>query len=65
MFLVGAKPHSAVDRERDVERKKMNSAHTRCSAECQGRQTACILAKLAQTSYDPLIHDDYIRLLYP
>jgi hypothetical protein len=31
----------------NVERKKMNSADTRCSAECRGRQTACILTKLA------------------
>jgi hypothetical protein len=31
----------------NVERKKMNSTDTRCSAECRGRQTACILTKLA------------------
>jgi hypothetical protein len=50
--LVGAEPHSTHGSVENVERKKMNSADTRCSAECRGRQTACILAKLAQTSYN-------------
>jgi hypothetical protein len=42
--IVGAKPHSAVDRERDVTRKKKNSAHARCSTKRRSSQTACILA---------------------
>jgi hypothetical protein len=31
-----AEPHSAVDRERDVVRKKKNSAHARCSTKRHG-----------------------------
>jgi hypothetical protein len=63
--IVGAEPHSTHGSVENVERKKINSVDTRCSAKCRDRQTACILAKLAQTSYNALIHDDYIRLLYP
>jgi hypothetical protein len=41
---VRAEPHSAVDRKRDVARKKKNSAHTRCSTKRHGRQTVGISA---------------------
>jgi hypothetical protein len=65
---VGAEPHSAVDRERDVARKKKNSAHARCSTKRHGRQTACIL-DLTRTNkqwgtYPRRLHPGFIAMAH-
>jgi hypothetical protein len=68
MPFVGGEPHSAVDQERDVTRKKKNSAHARCSTKRRGRQTPGILA-LTRTNkqwgtYPRRLHHGFIAMAH-